>query len=642
MHAHRLPAALLLLALPALAQEQEVEFLELAPGLEGNAYFSPYEDADRKILAVLDMAKPGSTVYMSYYSLSYPDYPKKYKELAARGVRVRLNLFEGELEGTGKQPTVDDMVGKAASVEVRSRIDQGGDRDWFALELEGGVEYEFIATPQQGMRTVVRLIGEDGVTELGKATFNQRAALLAARVPRGGEYFVEVSADSPQASGTYALIARAHAYRDQPGSANVQGDPGDTAQTAAPLKLGKSQTDVCRVPNTRNPQAYASMHTKFTVVNDEIVITGSANLSASASLANHEHLIILKNKELAKEFLLEFEEEREIAQAMHASMTPEEWSTYYTARTFPGDWTSPSRGPNLSGRLKTLDRRVQTTLPIVTTGFSPEDWNEKRVVDEIKRAKKSIKIAMYSFVSGAIADAVRERALSPDNVEVIVLADDHQQMIEQAVPINEKLTHPKIRYLRVNNHLGNFSSLHHKYGIIDDEVVLGGSYNWTGNATYYNDENLTIIRSKVLAAKFNRDFAGMLAKYDPQGPQLEVEVPGDQTRVLFAVKYGPAPKGYDVVIVGDAPELGNGDPLRGLRLRGSRSVEPNLLASADLPRGKLVKWRVAVVKRGSFGSAVEGENVWYEQGQERKLQVRNDGVPMVLEETWLGQKPSTN
>ena len=43
--------------------------------------------------------------------------------------------------------------------------------------------------------------------------------------------------------------------------------------------------DVDLIPNLRSPGGTASMHTKFTVVNDELVVTGSANLSASASLA---------------------------------------------------------------------------------------------------------------------------------------------------------------------------------------------------------------------------------------------------------------------------------------------------------------------------------------------------------------------
>lgn len=631
--------AALLLALcgPALAQD-EVELLDLGNGLLGNAYFSPYEDLDRKVLWVLDQAQPGSTVYMSYYSLSYHEYPKKYKQLAERGVRVRLNLFEGELEGTGKQSSVDDMLGKGSSLQLSGKLDQAGDTDWYAVDLEGGVEYELLASGE--VRTRLRLIGGDGATEVARSGPEAKATIVSARAPASGTFYVEVAGDTAQDQGKYQLVVRARSYRGNPRGVQVQGEPGSGAQAAFKLDLRQPETDVARVPNTRNPLAYASMHTKFTVVNEEWVITGSANLSASASLANHEHVIIIKDKQLAQEFLAEFEEERRVAEAMHAAMNEEEWGAYYSSKVFPGDWNS-GRGQGLDGRIKSLDQPVKSSLPLLNTGFSPEDRNDLRSWKAIKNAQQSIYISMYSFVNDWIAKAVVEKARQ--GLEVIVIADDHQQMLEQAEPTNALLSsEPKVRFLRVNNHLGNFSSLHHKCAVIDRELVIGGSYNWTSNATRYNDENMTVVRSKVLAERFLIDFAALLAKYDPQGPNIEVAVPGTDTRVLFALAYGSLPNGYELVIVGDAPELGNGDPSKGLVLRGSRSVEPNWLGSANLPRGKTVKWRAVLRKRGSFSGVIEGENAWSEQGAPHELAVRADGVPMIVEEPWQGQKPDVN
>lgn len=629
----------LLLALSGASAAQEVELLDLGNGLMGNAYFSPYEDLDRKVLYVLDQAQPGSTVYMSYYSLSYHEYPKKYKELAGRGVRVRLNLFEGDLEGTGKQPTVDDMIGPGTSLEVAGKIDQPGDADWYSFEAEAGVEYE-LQVAGTGVSPAVRLIGVDGVSEVARAAAQEGRATLIRRAPATGKLFAAVSADTAQATGSYQLIVRAHSQRGTPKTVQLQGDPGKDAPGAAKLELARPATDVARIPNIRNPLAYASMHTKITVVNEEWIITGSANLSASASLANHEHVIILKSKALAREFMAEFEEQRRVSEAMHGAMTPEEWATYYGSQTFPGDWQT-GRGTNLQSRIKTLDKLIQTSgFQGIDSGFSPEDKNDWRALKVLKTATSSIYISMYAFVNERIARTVVEKARQ--GVKVIVIADDHQQQIEQAAPINELMeSEPKVRWLRVTNHLGNFSALHHKCAVVDEETVIGGSYNWTSNATYHNDENMTVIRSKVLARRFLIDFAALLAKYDPSGENIAVEVPGDTTRVLFSIAYGPTPpKGFDLVVVGDAPALGDGDPQKGLILRGSKSVEPNLLGSASLPRGKQVKWRVVLVKRGNFAGVIEGENAWSEQGAERVLETRADGVPMILQESWQGTKPT--
>ena len=47
---------------------------------------------------------------------------------------------------------------------------------------------------------------------------------------------------------------------------------------------------------------------------------------------------------------------------------------------------------------------------------------------------------------------------------------------------------------------------HHKVAIIDDQIVLIGSFNWTDSAQNDNNENLLVIRSAELAAAIEREF----------------------------------------------------------------------------------------------------------------------------------------
>jgi phosphatidylserine/phosphatidylglycerophosphate/cardiolipin synthase-like enzyme len=53
---------------------------------------------------------------------------------------------------------------------------------------------------------------------------------------------------------------------------------------------------------------------------------------------------------------------------------------------------------------------------------------------------------------------------------------------------------------------GNPYILHHKVFIIDDELVLTGSFNISSNATEDNDENMVIIRDADLAAQYIAEF----------------------------------------------------------------------------------------------------------------------------------------
>ncbi len=52
----------------------------------------------------------------------------------------------------------------------------------------------------------------------------------------------------------------------------------------------------------------------------------------------------------------------------------------------------------------------------------------------------------------------------------------------------------------------NPAFLHHKVFIIDDSVVITGSYNPTSSVDRSNDENILIIYDKEVASKFSEEF----------------------------------------------------------------------------------------------------------------------------------------
>lgn len=49
------------------------------------------------------------------------------------------------------------------------------------------------------------------------------------------------------------------------------------------------------------------MHNKFCIIDDEFIITGSYNWTTSADLLNDENVIIIKSKEVAKIYKIQFE-----------------------------------------------------------------------------------------------------------------------------------------------------------------------------------------------------------------------------------------------------------------------------------------------------------------------------------------------
>jgi hypothetical protein len=51
--------------------------------------------------------------------------------------------------------------------------------------------------------------------------------------------------------------------------------------------------------------------------------------------------------------------------------------------------------------------------------------------------------------------------------------------------------------------------MHHKFCIIDDEVVITGSYNWTVKARRYNRENILCISDKNIVSLYNEEFENL-------------------------------------------------------------------------------------------------------------------------------------
>lgn len=130
--------------------------------------------------------------------------------------------------------------------------------------------------------------------------------------------------------------------------------------------------------------------------------------------------------------------------------------------------------------------------------FSPGGGCQGAVVTQISKAQRSIEIAMYSFTSREIAQALVEAKKRQVKVRIVL---DNAQI---------KDPYSKSRYLmgkgiNVKFRLGP-GLMHNKFAVIDSRVLLTGSFNWTASADKKNAENLLIIMSKELAQKYEKQF----------------------------------------------------------------------------------------------------------------------------------------
>jgi len=130
--------------------------------------------------------------------------------------------------------------------------------------------------------------------------------------------------------------------------------------------------------------------------------------------------------------------------------------------------------------------------------FSPKGGCQEAIVGQIDNAQKTIDIAMYYLTSREIAQAlVRAK---DRGVQIRILLDKSQ----------ETQKYSKSRYLikrgfAVKYHTG-YGLMHNKYAVIDNAVLITGSFNWTPTADQKNEENLIVITDPGVVKKFAERF----------------------------------------------------------------------------------------------------------------------------------------
>lgn len=143
-----------------------------------------------------------------------------------------------------------------------------------------------------------------------------------------------------------------------------------------------------------------------------------------------------------------------------------------------------------------------------TVCFVPGQFDCASVaIDEIGRAQRTIEIQAYGFTQPDIAQALIQAHQRGVQVRLIVDKTAPRErggktlLVAQAgIPVWVDYE-PRIA--------------HNKVIVIDDAVLLQGSYNWTTAADHSNAENLLVSRNPALADLYRQNFESRLAASEP-------------------------------------------------------------------------------------------------------------------------------
>ena len=145
-----------------------------------------------------------------------------------------------------------------------------------------------------------------------------------------------------------------------------------------------------------------------------------------------------------------------------------------------------------------LGEYFQPNPVICECHFFPNASNEEKVVSMLRTCKKTLDIAIFSLTLDSIAEAILEAYQR--GIKVRMIADDECAKNKGS---NVKLIASVGVPCKTDNAIYH---MHHKFAVLDGSVVIMGSFNWTGQAVKYNQENIFFYEDKNIASQYAQEF----------------------------------------------------------------------------------------------------------------------------------------
>ncbi|MBI3739341.1 MAG: DUF1669 domain-containing protein, partial [Chloroflexi bacterium] len=220
------------------------------------------------------------------------------------------------------------------------------------------------------------------------------------------------------------------------------------------------------------------MHDKFVVIDQSEVWTGSMNFTDSGTYKDNNNLMLIRSTKVAEDYETEFNE-------------------MFVDDKFGSNVVPATPNPHV-----TVDG---TALDIY---FSPDDHVQAALLDLLNNAQSSIYFLAYSFTSDSLGQVIRQKAAAGVKVAGVMETDQ--------VKSNIGSEYDTFRAAGLDVHLdGNPGQMHHKVMIIDGQIVVMGSYNFTASAENSNDENVIVIHNADIAAQYMAEFQRVYSVAQP-------------------------------------------------------------------------------------------------------------------------------
>lgn len=209
------------------------------------------------------------------------------------------------------------------------------------------------------------------------------------------------------------------------------------------------------------------MHNKYIIFDSTTVWTGSTNITENGFYRNNNNVVVIESQDLAAIYTVDFEEM---------------WSGQFGADT-----------PSQVGQQAAVVNG--TTL---TAYFSPDDGIAAHLTELLQTAQKSIYFMAFSYTHDDMGYAMLDKFKAGMTVEGVFETRSSQTEYSEL---------PLFYCAGMNvRQDGNPRTFHHKVIIIDERIVVTGSFNFSQNADKSNNENALVIENAEIAQLFLQEY----------------------------------------------------------------------------------------------------------------------------------------
>ncbi|TAM78864.1 MAG: hypothetical protein EPN47_21045 [Acidobacteria bacterium] len=140
--------------------------------------------------------------------------------------------------------------------------------------------------------------------------------------------------------------------------------------------------------------------------------------------------------------------------------------------------------------------------PVNQTFFTSQGPLAETIERLLLETRLSVDAALYRITNPRLARALGQ--VHDRGIPVRMLVDRNKY--QETAITRQLLADNSLRFQAIYGRKKKGSKLHHKFAVLDRQIVLTGSYNWTVESEEQNFDHLLILRDPDLVLAYQQEF----------------------------------------------------------------------------------------------------------------------------------------